>query len=203
MERKKNKKLFSLESRRELISRDKVSEQHQSRYLLAHFQKLENVKRDLKRLPEVGEFFFLQSDKSFNAMTFIAFISEKESIKHLKASTYSLSRKAIDALVHLHETGFIDMITFLINDGMIKRVPGTVDYLRAIAQGNGNIKVKFAWVHAKVTLMETRDHYYVLEGSGNLSDNACYEQYTLANDKDLFRFRESLFNDIQIRHEFD
>jgi hypothetical protein len=203
MESKTKNRLFDLASRREIASRKSVSEQHLSRYLLAHFQKLENVKRDLKRLPTQGEFFFLQSDKSFNGFTFIPFVAQLESISHMYASTYSLSRKVIDAFIELHDTGFIDRITLLISDSMIKRVPGTIDHLKAMAATRANIQVKFAWVHAKVTLLETKDNKYIIEGSGNWSDNASYEQYLFANDGGLFRFRESLFNNIEIRHEFD
>jgi nucleoside diphosphate kinase len=164
--------------------------------------RLENVKRDLERLPERGEFIFMQSDKSFNGFSFIPFVAEKETIKHMYASTYSVSTKVIDAFVELHEQGMIDSMTLLVSDSMIKRVPVAVNNLQAAAAAHGNIQVKFAWNHSKVALLETASNHYVIEGSGNWSENAQYEQYLFANDVGLFRFRESLFTDTEIRHEF-
>ena len=199
---RKNRSL-SINERRRRLSETNVSEQHLSRYLLAHFQKLENVKRDLGRLPTPGEHFFLQSDKSFNAFTFIPFVAQKEVVKYMYASTYSLSTKVIDAFMELHDKGLIEELTLLISDSMLKRNPKAMDYLQSVAATRANVKICFAWVHAKVTLLKTASHHYVIEGSGNWSENAQYEQYLFACDRDLYRFRESLFNDIVIRHEFD
>ena len=35
-----------------------------SKYLTAHYQKIENVKKDITRLPEEEEFFFLQQESN-------------------------------------------------------------------------------------------------------------------------------------------
>lgn len=172
-----------------------------SKYLTAHYQKVAAVKKDMKRLPEREEFFFLQSDNSFNAFTFIPVVLENQSAKRMFVTTYSINKRVINALVELHQNGLVDEITLLISDTMLRRNPVTTDLLAAMNREYANINVLFAWVHAKVCLIETKDADYVIEGSGNWSDNAYYEQYTFANSKGLYDFRMKLFTEVQIRHK--
>lgn len=82
---------------------------------------------------------------------------------------------------------------------MIKRNPTTIDNLVAMASTRANIEVLFGWVHAKVALIKTEENHYVVEGSGNWSENAKYEQYLLGNNKGLFDFRKELFELTQMR----
>lgn len=170
-----------------------ISPNFTSKYLLGHYQKVARLEEDLQRLPEREEFFFLQTDGAFNAFTFIPLVCKAHSIKELFASTYSISRRTIEALVELHDTGMVDKITLLISDSMRKRNPVTMDLLFALARERPNIEVKFAWVHAKVCLLNTISGHYIIEGSGNWSENAHYEQYVFANCTGLYEFRKELF----------
>lgn len=172
-----------------------------SKYLVAHYQKICKLDADLKRLPEKEEFFFLQSDNSFNAFTFIPLICSQMRIKHLYATTYSINKRVITALSELHKEGVVDQITLLVSDTMLKRNPQTADLLSAVNREYPNINVLFAWVHAKVCLIETKDAHYVIEGSGNWSENAYYEQYIFAWSKGLFDFRMKLFTEVDIRYK--
>jgi len=196
-------RFFDIADLKETVKQNKVSTIYRSKYLLAHYQKISAVEKELKQLPAKEEFYFLQTDKQFNAFTFIPFIIKYESIKHLYAATYSISRRVIDTLVELYDAGLIERITLCISDSLIKRNPTTIDMLSAMVQGRGNFKVQFTWSHAKVALMETQEAFYVVEGSGNWSENASYEQYVLANSKGLFDFRKELFENVQIRYIAD
>lgn len=170
-----------------------------SKYLAAHYQKVSSLEKDLMRIPTSEEFFFLQSDTAFNAFTFIPLVAKVFPIKELHASTYSLSRKVIDALIEMHDKGRIERITLLVSDSMIKRNPLVIDNIMAMAKSRPNVTVLYAWVHAKVCLLKTHEHYYVIEGSGNWSENAHYEQYVFANSKGLYDFRMKLFTDSKLK----
>lgn len=172
-----------------------------SKYLAAHYQKVAKLEADIKRLPEKEEFFFLQSDNSFNAFTFIPWICKQTTIKNLYATTYSINKRVITALMELHREGFVDQITLLVSDTMLKRNPITADLLSAASKEYPNLNVLFAWVHAKVCLLETEKGHFVIEGSGNWSENAYYEQYAFANCKGLFDFRMKLFTEVEIRYK--
>ncbi|WP_271407312.1 phospholipase D-like domain-containing protein [Tenacibaculum soleae] len=175
------------------------SEKFVSKYLVAHYEKIKNLNKELKRLPNTEEFFFLQSDTSFNAFTFIPLIGQNETIKELHASTYSISRKVIDALIQLHDQGIIEQITLLISDSLIKRNPATIDYLKALLTSRPNFKVLFTWVHAKVCIAKTASQHFIIEGSGNWASNAQYEQYIFANSIGLYDFRMKLFTESKLR----
>ena len=178
---------------------DKKEELYVSKYLVKHFQKVSSLESDLMRVPTDEEFFFLQSDTAFNAFTFIPFVAKHFPIKELHASTYSIGRKVIEAMIELHDKGLIERITLLVSDSMIKRNPVVIDNLMAMATSRPNLTVMYAWVHAKVCLMQTQDHYFIVEGSGNWSENAHYEQYTFANSKGLYDFRMKLFTDSKMK----
>ncbi|WP_417200106.1 hypothetical protein [Bizionia sp.] len=194
-------KFFDIPTQQQAVNQKAVNESFTSKYLLKHFEKLNKLDQDLKRLPEKEEFFFLQTDSSFNAFTFIPFVCQHVRIKHLYACTYSISSKVVNALMELHDAGLIDQITLLISDSMIKRNPATIDNLCSVASTRGNVNVLFAWTHAKVCILETNSDHYVIEGSGNWSENAHYEQYLFGNSKAVFEFRKELFTNILIRHQ--
>lgn len=181
------------------VPSENQSEVFTSKYLAAHYQKVSSLENDLMRVPTKEEFFFLQSDTAFNAFTFIPMVAKLYPIKQLYASTYSISRKVIEALIELHDKGQIERITLLISDSMIKRNPLVIDNLMAMAKSRPNVNVLYAWVHAKVCLLETHDNHYVIEGSGNWSENAHYEQYVFANSKGLFDFRMQLFTTSKLK----
>lgn len=170
-----------------------------SKLVVKHFEKIANLEDDLVRLPTPEEFFFLQTDNAFNAFTFIPFIAKHHPIKELYASTYSISRRVIDALIEMHDKGMIEQVTLLISDSMIKRNPVTIDNLMAMQTSRPNLKVLYAWTHAKVCCIKTHHEHFVIEGSGNWSENAHYEQYVLANSKGLYDFRLQLFTNTNLK----
>lgn len=174
-------------------------EQWVSKYLASHFQKVSKLEEDLLRVPTKEEFFFLQSENSFNAFDFLLLVVKREPIKELFASTYSISRRVIDSLIELYDNGLIEQMTLFISESMIKRNPITIDNLMAMAKNRPNMKVLYAWSHAKVCLMQTHDNWYCVEGSGNWSDNAHYEQYIFANSYGLFDFRKKLFTESKVK----
>lgn len=191
-------KFFSLTKSKEVSLGEKLPEVWMSKYLITHFEKIA-IASDLIKMPTPGEFSFLQSDKAFNAFTFIPLVAKIYPIKQLYASTYSISRKVIDALIELYDSGKIERITLMVSDSMIKRNPITIDNLMAMAKSRPNFEVLYAWSHAKVCLLQTHEDWYVIEGSGNWSENAQYEQYCFANSKELFDFRLNLFTNSELK----
>ncbi len=178
---------------------EKVKEQWESKYIASHFQKVGVLSESLARLPTLDEYFFLQTDTAFNAFTFVTLVAKANSIKHLYASTYSIGRRVVDALIELHDKGIIEQITLLVSESMIKRNPLIIDNLMVQAKSRPNMTVLFAWVHAKVCLMQTAESFFVVEGSGNWSENAHYEQYVFSNNEQHFNFRKELFTNVNLK----
>ena len=194
----KKNKFFDFNQSKEVTKEEKLNEAWTSKYIASHFQKIESLENDLMRVPTKDEFFFLQTDKAFNAFTFIPFVAKIYPIKELYACTYSISSRVIDALIEMHDKGMIEQITLLISESMIKRNPKTIDNLKAMCTSRPNMKVLYAWSHAKVCLMKTHDFHFVIEGSGNWAENAHYERYLFANSIGLYAFCFQLFTTITL-----
>lgn len=176
----------------EAEGRKEISSSAFSAYLNSHNARIKNVE-ELLRIPQVGEVFFIQTEKAFNAFTFIPWLAEKYFIEEIFASTYSISRRVVEAIQTMQSSGKIGEITLLISDSMPKRNPKTVDVIEAVANGNANFTIKYHWNHSKVSLIKTKDFWLVLEGSGNWSENAQVEQYIFTNSKEVYEFRKKIF----------
>ena len=163
-----------------------------SAYLNSHMERIENLNK-LLRLPDVGEIFFMHTEKSFNAFTFIPWLSERYFIEEICASTYSISRRVVEALCELQNMGRVGQVVLLISDSMVKRNAATIDVLDGLVKHHANFQVKYYWNHSKICLLKTSEHHLILEGSGNWSENALLEQYVLAIDKAIYDFRRSIF----------
>ena len=165
-------------------------------YLNHHLQKIAKVE-DLLKFPNPGEIIFLHTEKAFNAFTFIPWIAKTYFIEELYSSTYSISRRVVEALQNLHNSGNVNEVHLMISDSMIKRNPATIENLEAVVNTNSNFSTKYFWNHSKITLikarLEDKIFHFVLEGSGNWSENAQLEQYIFLENKEVFEFRKTLF----------
>lgn len=187
-------KFFSLDAIKETPERKR--EGVFSTYLNHHLEKIAKVE-DLIRIPQEGEVFYIYTENAFNAFTFIPFIAKRYFIQEIFASTYSISRRVVEALQEMQQSGKVGEVTLLISDSMIKRNPVTVETLEAVAKVNKNIKTKYYWNHSKVTLikavLEEQEFHLVMEGSGNWSENAQLEQYTITHSKEVYDFFKTMF----------
>lgn len=160
-------------------------------FLSQHGFMVETLKELTGRLPSPGEFFALWTIKSFNAFTFIPYlIRELGKIDYLVLSTYSINIRIIDSLIKKIDQGKIDHVKLFIADSLKYRMPRVVDHLSAMVQTRSDkISVHFAWNHSKITLAQCGEQFFCIEGSGNWSENAQYEQYLFFNDNRLYNFR--------------
>lgn len=186
----------------ELPKSDESSENKSSvkvlKFLDSHHQAINNI-RELHRLPVFGEAVFLLSLRSFNTFTFIQFIvSECKQIDELYITSYNMARLIIEALMHLVDEELIRYLHVILSDAAKTRFPKTYDLANLEAGKRNNVMVSYKWNHSKIALAKCRDDYYVLEGSGNFSDNSRHEQYLFANNRELYEFRRKwIIDDIK------
>lgn len=196
-----NNKYFNIKKDKDSEAVTTASELFISKYLALHYQKIKSLPEDLQRLPNKEEIFFLQTESSFNAFTFIPLIARHQGIKELFASTYSINIRVIEALVELHDAGIIEQITLMVSDSLIKRNPTTINHINALIRTRPNIKLTYSWNHSKVCIMKTAFSHFVVEGSGNWSENALYEQYIFMNSEQTYEFRKQLFTHSKLRNQ--
>ncbi|MEC5156666.1 hypothetical protein [Chryseobacterium sp. MP_3.2] len=174
-----------------------------SKFLNVQSYMVNNLPEDLKRLPDPGEIFFLQTMSSFNAFTFVELISRLQFIEELYATTYSVSLSVLEALQEMQASGRIGRIKLLISDSMRSRNPRICDALNAWAETDGNVTIIYTWNHSKITLAKTEFGDFCIEGSGNWSKNAQYEQYIFTNNEDVMKLRKQLFYDCKVVHRIN
>ena len=152
--------------------------------------------------PEQGEMSVIMSTGSFNAFTIIqqAFIDYVK-IDRLMITTFNMHQDVISSLFRDFDSGKIGYLDIMLSESVKFRMPKR--YAQMITEfdrrrHSGRIRVKFNWNHSKIILLQAGETKLCISGSGNLSDNAQFEQYYISNGCSDFEF----FRD-WIDREFD
>jgi hypothetical protein len=183
--------LSELQRTRESPDNSDRSEVLRVKFLRKHEAKIESLKKLMGKIPEPGEAVFLFTLKSFNAFTFIVYVIKHVGvIDELCLSTYSLNERILTSMLKWYDKGQIKQIRLNISDSIKHRMPKVYDLIELQRQSR-NFQVTYSWNHSKVTLMRSGDHSFVVEGSGNFSENALHEQYIWMNDAQVYRFRKA------------
>lgn len=158
------------------------------KYIDAHTVKLESLRQLTGAIPSPGEIYFLWTLKSFNAFTFIPYlIKYSGAIEEIILSTYSITLRILEAFSRYHEKGLIHKTTLLVSDSVKFRLPRVNE--RLVQMQDDSFQVIYGWNHSKVTLIRTGSGHFVIEGSGNFSENAQFEQYVFMNSPKVWEFR--------------
>lgn len=156
-----------------------------------HCHKLNSLKQLVGNLPKENEFFFLETVKSFNAFTFIVFLIKHAGIiDEMHIATYGLNNRILSSVQNWMNKGAILRAHIHISDSIHNRTPKIADMLDMLAKNDQRFTVSYAWTHKKVMCVKIKDNYYVIEGSGNWSENSAQEQYIFTNSKTLYEFRK-------------
>lgn len=140
-------------------------------------------------MPAPGEQVSIVTDRSFNAVSVVAHIYNSCKVDEIHIAIFRMNLKSVDFLKSLfRDKSLSGTIMFSCFFQENKNYERWADEL--ISMNSGNLVVKTAWSHAKVVLVKTKGAFYVFEGSGNLTDNARIEQYTLTNDRRLYEFHK-------------
>lgn len=154
--------------------------------------KLNRLKELCGRLPEPSEAFFIETQKSFSAFTFIVYLMRTAGrIRHLYIATYSTNERIINALLRWRSQGMIDSIHLHVSETMQYRMPAVWSRLQALHQ-DGVLRLTSSWSHQKVACIDTEIGRFVVEGSGNYGENAMQENYVFLRSDSVFRFRAGL-----------
>lgn len=150
-------------------------------------------------LPAPGQQFRLITKRTFNAIQFLEFIAEQETIIDLKMAIYSINFHAAKILLSLVEHGKIQQAEILMSNLRNKAHREKEEIVREMFLGHPRIVLFFASSHAKTFSCSTsKGNFYTLEGSGNLAFNSRLEQYVIDNDKALYEFSCSWMSEIKV-----
>lgn len=161
-----------------------------SRYVNRHCMMIEKFK-EVSNFPNEGEQIRIVTQQQINAFTLLQMIHSEVGIDELYCTSYNFSSIAIQSLMHFLSSGCQQM-TIVANESMKQMAPKRYDDLNnAYKAYKGRLKVAIVHNHTKITLIRTKDNrFFVIEGSGNFSDNVKIEQYLFEQSKDTFQFHQ-------------
>ncbi len=161
------------------------------KYTAKHYLQLtdfENV-----GFPNNGDMLVAMSVGSFNAYTMILYAFKKyDQIEHLRITTFNMHQSVITALFQAFDDGKIKKLDILLSESVKFRMPKRFDQMLGEFdkhKATGRVRVKYNWNHSKIILIQAGDDKICITGSGNLSDNAQFEQYYISSgcaDYDFF-----------------
>ena len=169
------------------------------RFLETQHNRVSNIDELLGKLPEKNEQIRIITQKAFNTFAILLYISEKVEIEELIISSYRLNNSSAKGIRDLYEAGNIKKITIVLSSffNETKKPEKFSDILIEFAEKNKNVRLIFCWNHTKIMGVRTKDNkYYVVEGSGNMSNNAMIEQYLFEQSEEMFYFHKSWMEEL-------
>ncbi|MEB3151451.1 MAG: hypothetical protein VKL60_20840 [Sphaerospermopsis sp.] len=157
--------------------------------------KILRDKKELIEIPKQNSFLHIITQKQINAFTIILSFLQKGDIDFLQIMSYTIDETTCHTLAHLLETGRIKRLQIIMTETASFRIPNIYKLLKGTFSENRNCNLVFYWVHSKIHLVEMGYNKYVIDGSGNFSQNAQVEHYNIFNIKDMFDFHYKLSHD--------
>ena len=199
----KPKKRKVTETKDEKKYKEDLSRAKVTNYTKMHTQKIRNFD-EVCFLPKVGEQYRLVTQQSFNMYTIILKILQQEDhIEELYLSSYNIKLVVMDTVFNMLESKQVDKLRILLSEATRARLPHRYSEIKKhMLLAKDDVKIKFNWNHTKIALVKTKKNYYVLEGSGNLTDNAQIEQYLFENNKQIFVFHKTWMDEAFIKNGY-
>lgn len=169
------------------------------RFLEAQYNRVDSIAQLIERLPEPNEQIRVITQKSFNPFAILLYIVQHHRIEELFIAIYRIDGNSVEGLKKMVADGQIKTLTVVLSSfhRTSKKSEKWHLHLRDWARGNPDVRLIYCWNHAKVLAIKTdSDDYFVIEGSGNLSDNARIEQYLFENSRSGFDFHKDWMSDV-------
>ena len=169
------------------------------KFLDQQYKRVSSIAELLGKLPEKNEQIRLITQKSFNAFAILLYIAENVNIKELILCSYSMDKNSAEGIKELFEQRNIEKITIILSSffNQTKKPERFSQILLKFAKKHDNVKLIFCWNHTKIMAIKTTDsRYFVIEGSGNLSNNARVEQYLFEQSQGMYEFHKSWVDEI-------
>ena len=169
------------------------------RFLDKQYNRVSSIDELLGKLPEKNEQIRIITQKSFNAFAILLYIAEKVNIEELILGVFRIDKNSVTGIKELYESMNIKQITIILSSFFIqtKKPEQSAQMLIEFAKDKENIKIVFCWNHTKIMGVKTNDDkYYIVEGSGNMTDNAKIEQYLFEQSKEMFYFHKSWMEEL-------
>lgn len=149
------------------------------------------------KIPKKTEQCHYLSAKSIETVYLIKkIIEEYGTIHNLNCLVFSINRKNAQHIINLKNKEYIKNVEFTVSTIRNKAEDENINSYKMLIRQN-NIKLRFAYSHAKIILAKTENDYFIIETSANLINAAKYEHYVISNDKKLYEYYQMAISKIE------
>jgi len=152
-------------------------------------------KHDFIKIPKKGSFNHIITQKQINAFTIILSFLKRGNIDFLQIMSYTIDEKTLYTLKEYLQQGKINKLQIIMTETASFRIPTIYKKLKDEFANESNCNLVFYWVHSKIHLILQSENKYVIDGSGNFSQNAQVEHYNVFALDELYDFHYNLSND--------
>lgn len=173
----------------QLFETEKVCVQ---KYRVGNLQRLKALE-EIATVPEMDSHHRYITHNSFNAFSWIDFFCARFPVfQECYVTSYNFGEAPIDALFVLYDDAVFQSLSIVISESIRYRMPKRFEQLRdgVTRRASPNLRMAGIWNHSKIILLKPagNEDYFVIEGSGNFSENAYIEQYSVDNSKVIYNF---------------
>lgn len=163
-------------------------------YQVANLQRLKKLE-EIASVPEPNTHHRYITHNSFNAFSWLDFFCARYPVfEEVYITSYNFGEAPIDLLFSRFDAGTFQRLTLVISESIRFRMPKRFHQLRegVISRNTNRLRMAGVWNHSKIILLRPQDaeDYFIIEGSGNFSENAYIEQYSLDNSRQIYEFHK-------------
>ncbi len=170
-----------------------------SRFVISQFARIAEVEDIGIPTKENQQLRFITTSQ-MNVISFVLYLLEKiGDIDECIMSYYVIGIKTIELMDSLVREGKIKNLYIQTSTiRMSGKDAKAIEAIRAMMREHGADRIggNLAWAHTKILCCRIGSKSYVIEGSGNLSDNARIEQYLFERSKRSFEFHKSWITNV-------
>lgn len=144
----------------------------------------------------------IRTQSQINLISVIFIFADKYNIEELTISTYTLNKEALSVLLQLYKAKKIRKLNLLIASSYTFRSQEHYQFIKNECANFKKVKLTFANLHFKITLIKTKNDFFQIEGSMNYSTNNLAEQILIENSKDTYDFDYNLLN-VELRKKIN
>lgn len=147
-------------------------------------------------LPQKEEHIRIVTHNAFNAFSWIDYLCSKFTFfEQVYVTSYNFSESPISILLEKFDQKVFQKLSIVISESIRFRMPKRFQQLKSGIENrnNPNLRCAAVWNHTKIILMKPSgtDDHFIIEGSGNFSENAYIEQYSFDNSEQIFNFHKN------------
>lgn len=176
------------------LKNEMTSRSHKAKTKIRFESKLkrEKVAEILTELPQNDESIHIVSNGNFDYFTIITRILDlrhNKTVKNFYFSTWTMSHQNVIDILELYDKKIFANVNALTGEYFRTRESAVYHILDLGLKERGQ-RLFANKNHAKVTLLEIENDFYVIEGSANFTANPRIEQFSITNNKGLFFFHK-------------